>query len=167
MTRVENQASITWWTVCLSIALNMVSVFSQWLSIYMQIRKHSTNLMFCNKHGLLLEALFNVEFQTISIPFTRKKGICFFYTPLQPHTPLKKFQLFGNSWYTTYCMRLQIKNMLYVCMYVHVDLFSLHACMSFHKILIMHTYAHECKCIGQHLKERVLWGTNKSSEKGK
>ena len=31
----------------------------------------------------------------------------------------------------------------------------------------MHTYAHECKCIGQHLKERLLWGTNKSSEKGK
>ena len=24
--------------------------------------------------------------------------------------------------------------MLYVCMYVHVDLFSLHACMSFHKL---------------------------------
>ena len=37
--------------------------------------------MFCNKHVLLLEALFNVKFQTISIPVTSKEGICYMNPP--------------------------------------------------------------------------------------
>ena len=42
--------------------------------------------MFCNKHGLLLEALFNVKFQTTSIPFTSKEGICYMNPP-PPYAP--------------------------------------------------------------------------------
>lgn len=43
--------------------------------------------MFWNKHGLLIEAfLFNVKFQTVSIPVTSKEGICYMNPP-PPYAP--------------------------------------------------------------------------------